>query len=162
MTTWIFGNDIDTDAIIPGRYLTLYDPKELAAHAFEGTRDAFSREAAEGDIIVAGRNFGCGSSREHAPIAIRGAGVQTVVAVSFARIFYRNCIATGVLPVICPEADSITEDEDIVLHFDEGYLTAGDRTLAVEPVPAFMCKIIDAGGLVEYAKTITEIELCTK
>ena len=162
MTTWIFGNDIDTDAIIPGRYLTLYDPKELAAHAFEGTRDAFSREAAEGDIIVAGRNFGCGSSREHAPIAIRGAGVQTVVAVSFARIFYRNCIATGVLPVICPEADSITEDEDIVLHFDEGYLTVGDRTLAVEPVPAFMCKIIDAGGLVEYAKTITEIELCTK
>lgn len=162
MHTWKFGNDIDTDAIIPGRYLTLYDPKELAAHAFEGTRDAFSKEAEEGDIIVAGRNFGCGSSREHAPIAIRGAGVQTVIAVSFARIFYRNCIATGVLPVICPEADTITEDEPISLHFDEGYLTAGKRKLAVEPVPAFMRKIINAGGLVEYAKNITEIELCTK
>ncbi|WAI02004.1 LeuD/DmdB family oxidoreductase small subunit [Methanogenium organophilum] len=162
MRTWKFGDDIDTDAIIPGRYLTLYDPNELAAHAFEGTRDEFSQEAAEGDIIVAGRNFGCGSSREHAPIAIRGAGVQTVIAVSFARIFYRNCIATGVLPVICPEADTITEDEPIALHFDEGYLTAGERILTVEPVPAFMRKIIDAGGLVEYAKNITEIELCTK
>lgn len=162
MRVWKFGNDIDTDAIIPGRYLTLYDPKELASHAFEGTRDEFTRGAAEGDIIVAGRNFGCGSSREHAPIAIRGAGVHTVIAVSFARIFYRNCIATGVLPVICPEADTITEDESISLHFDEGYLNAGERKLTVEPVPAFMRKIIDAGGLVEYAKTITEIELCTK
>jgi 3-isopropylmalate/(R)-2-methylmalate dehydratase small subunit len=162
MRVWKFGNDIDTDAIIPGRYLTLYDPRELAAHAFEGTRDAFAREASEGDMIVAGRNFGCGSSREHAPIAIRGAGVQVIVAVSFARIFYRNCISTGVLPIICPEADSITEDKEIILHLDEGYLTAGKRTLAVEPVPAFMRKIIDAGGLVEYAKTITELELCTK
>lgn len=162
MHTWKFGDDIDTDAIIPGRYLTLYDPKELAAHAFEGTRDAFAREAAEGDIIVAGRNFGCGSSREHAPIAIRGAGVQVIVAVSFARIFYRNCINTGVLPVICPEADTITEDEEITLHLGQGYLQAGERTLAVEPVPEFMRKIIYAGGLVEYAKTITELELCTK
>lgn len=162
MQIWKFGNDIDTDAIIPGRYLTIYDPKELAAHAFEGTNDAFSRKAAEGDMIVAGRNFGCGSSREHAPIAIRGAGVQVIVAVSFARIFYRNCISTGVLPIICPEADTITEDKEIILHLDEGYLTAGKRTLAVEPVPAFMRKIIDAGGLVEYAKTITELELCTK
>ncbi|KAF1073205.1 3-isopropylmalate dehydratase small subunit [Methanogenium sp. MK-MG] len=83
--------------------------------------------------------------------------MQVVVAVSFARIFYRNCISTGILPVICPEADSITEDEEITLHLDEGYLTAGERTLAVEPVPAFMCKIIDAGGLVEYAKNLTEI-----
>ena len=162
MRIWKFGNDIDTDAIIPGRYLTLYDPKELARHAFEGTRNAFSREAAEGDIIVAGRNFGCGSSREHAPIAIRGAGVQMVIAVSFARIFYRNCIATGILPVICPEADSITEDEPVTLHLSEGYLTAGEIRLTVEPVPAFMRKIIDAGGLVEYAKNITELELCTK
>ena len=162
MRTWKFGNDIDTDAIIPGRYLTLYEPKELAAHAFEGTRDAFSKEAAEGDIIVAGRNFGCGSSREHAPIAIRGAGVQTVIAVSFARIFYRNCIATGILPVICLEAESIKEDEPITLHLNEGYLTAGGRNLAVEPVPAFMRKIIDAGGLVEYAKNLTEIETCTQ
>lgn len=162
MTTWKFGNDIDTDAIIPGRYLILYDPKELARHAFEGTRDAFAKDAAEGDTIVAGRNFGCGSSREHAPIAILGAGVHVVVAVSFARIFYRNCIATGVLPVICPEADTITEDETISLHFEDGYLTAGERHLTIEPVPVFMRKIIDAGGLVEYAKTITEIELCTK
>ncbi len=88
--------------------------------------------------------------------------MQVVVAVSFARIFYRNCISTGILPVICPKADSITEDEKITLHLDEGYLTAGERTLAVEPVPVFMRKIIDAGGLVEYAKILTEIETCTK
>ena len=101
MRVWKFGNDIDTDAVIPGRFLTIYDPAELAKHAFEGTRDEFAREVREGDVVVAGSNFGCGSSREHAPLALLGAGIRVVVAESFARIFYRNAVNTGLLPLVC-------------------------------------------------------------
>lgn len=162
MRVWKFGDDIDTDAIIPGRFLTIYDPAELATHAFEGTRDDFAREAEEGDVIVGGRNFGCGSSREHAPLAIKGAGITIVIARSFARIFYRNCINTGVLPVICPDADTIREGDTVDIFPEEGYLIANGVRHDIEPVPAFMQKIIAAGGLVEYAHSIRELELCTK
>jgi len=96
---WKFGDDIDTDAIIPGRYLTINDPKELARHVFEGVRPEFARDVAEGDIIVAGKNFGCGSSREHAPLALKGAGIYCIITKSFARIFFRNAINIG-LPVL--------------------------------------------------------------
>lgn len=161
MRVWKFGDDIDTDAIIPGRYLTLYDPKVLASHAFEGIRDEFSKECSDGDMIVASRNFGCGSSREHAPIALKGAGITAVIAKSFARIFYRNCINTGLLPVVCPEADMITEKDEIVLHVDEGYLKAGGRKYDIEPIPEFLQKIIDCGGLVEYANSVDEVKTCT-
>jgi len=161
MRVWKFGDDIDTDAIIPGRYLTLYDPKVLASHAFEGIRDDFSKECEGGDMIVASRNFGCGSSREHAPIALKGAGITAVIAKSFARIFYRNCINTGLLPVVCPDADMITEEDGIVLHVDEGYLEAGGRRYEIEPVPEFLQKIIDCGGLVEYANSVDEVKTCT-
>ena len=99
MRVWKFGDNIDTDAIIPGRYLTIYDPRELASHAFEGTRDEFSKDAREGDIVVGGSNFGCGSSREHAPLALSGAGIHFIIAQSFARIFYRNAINVGLLPL---------------------------------------------------------------
>ncbi|MCK7536258.1 MAG: hypothetical protein MZV63_37360 [Marinilabiliales bacterium] len=95
MRVWKFGDDIDTDAIIPGRFLTIYDPKELAKHAFEGTRDEYAKNVKAGDIVVGGRNFGCGSSREHAPLALIGGGVNVVVAQSFARIFFRNSINVG-------------------------------------------------------------------
>ncbi|ADN35841.1 3-isopropylmalate dehydratase, small subunit [Methanolacinia petrolearia DSM 11571] len=159
---WKFGDDIDTDAIIPGRFLTIYDPKELASHAFEGTRDEFPKEAKQGDVIVGGRNFGCGSSREHAPIALKGAGIEMVVAKSFARIFYRNCINTGLLPVVCPEADKISEDDTITPRLDEGYIEVSGKKFATEPVPEFLSKIIEAGGLVEYAKGIDEVETCIK
>ncbi|MBT8508130.1 3-isopropylmalate dehydratase [Methanomicrobiaceae archaeon CYW5] len=162
MRVWKFGDDIDTDAIIPGRFLIIYDPAELATHAFEGTRDDFAREARKGDIIVGGKNFGCGSSREHAPLALKGAGITVVVARSFARIFYRNCINTGVLPVICPNADTIGEGDTVEIFPDEGYLTANGIRHDIEPVPPFMRKIIAAGGLVEYAHIIKELELCTK
>jgi len=162
MRIWKFGNDIDTDAIIPGRFLTIYDPKELAKHAFEGTRDEFSREAQPGDIIVAGTNFGCGSSREHAPLALKGAGIKVVVAQSFARIFYRNSVNTGVFPVICPEADKITEDDELTVNLEEGWLETAKARYEIEPLPPFLRKIIQAGGLVEYAKTIEEPEICTK
>lgn len=162
MSVWRFSDNIDTDAIIPGRFLTINDPVELALHAFEGTRDEFARDVKKGDLIVAGRNFGCGSSREHAPLALSGAGIQMVVAESFARIFYRNSINVGLLPVICPKASEISETDKVVPHLDEGYLEVSGKRLPTEPVPEFLRRIIDAGGLVNYAKTIRSEDLCTK
>jgi 3-isopropylmalate/(R)-2-methylmalate dehydratase small subunit len=159
---WKFGDDIDTDAIIPGRFLAINNPDELAKHAFEGTRDEFAKQAREGDVIVGGRNFGCGSSREHAPLALMGAGVKVVVARSFARIFFRNSINVGVLPVVCPKADGIADGAKIVLHIGDGFIEADGKQYAIEPVPAFMQGIIDAGGLVEYAKQLKEVPVCTR
>jgi 3-isopropylmalate/(R)-2-methylmalate dehydratase small subunit len=162
MRVWKFGDNIDTDAIIPGRFLTINNPDELAKHAFEGTRDEFAKKVREGDVIVGGRNFGCGSSREHAPLALMGAGVKVVVARSFARIFFRNAINVGVLPVVCPEADQIADGTRITLKIKEGCLEADGKKYAIEPVPEFMQGIIDAGGLVEYAKNTKEIPACTR
>ena len=149
---WKFGDDIDTDAIIPGRFLTIYDRKELASHAFEGTRNEFSKLAKEGDVIVAGRNFGCGSSREHAPLALKGAGIGFVVAKSFARIFYRNAINTGVLPLVCEHTDKIADGARVSVNLAEAYIEADGKRYTLEPIPEFMMSIVDAGGLVEYAK----------
>jgi len=149
---WKFGNDIDTDAIIPGRFLTIYDPKELASHAFEGTRNEFAAEAKDGDVIVAGRNFGCGSSREHAPLALKGAGIEFVVAKSFARIFYRNAINTGVLPLVCPDTDKIADGAEVFVNLSQAYIEADKKHYPLEPIPEFMMRIVEAGGLVEYAK----------
>lgn len=162
MRIWRFGDDVNTDEIIPGRYLTIYDPGELARHVFEGTRDEFREAVREGDVIVAGRNFGCGSSREHAPLALKGAGVRVVIARSFARIFYRNAINTGVLPVICPDADQIEEGMTIEMHADEGYLLVGERRLPVEEIPGFLREIARAGGLVAYGRNLEEVETCTR
>jgi 3-isopropylmalate/(R)-2-methylmalate dehydratase small subunit len=162
MRVWKFGDNIDTDAIIPGRFLTINDPKGLAEHAFEGTRDDFAGNAKEGDMIVAGRNFGCGSSREHAPMALTGSGIQYVIAQSFARIFYRNSVNVGLLPVICPRAGEITEDDQIISHLSDGYIAVSGKRLDIEPVPEFLQRIIDAGGLVEYAKQIKGDDLCMK
>ncbi|MEN6610412.1 MAG: 3-isopropylmalate dehydratase small subunit [Methanoregulaceae archaeon] len=161
MRVWKFGDDIDTDAIIPGRFLTIYDPKELAKHAFEGTRNEFSREARDGDVIVGGNNFGCGSSREHAPLALSGAGVKVVIAQSFARIFYRNAINVGLLPLVCKDTSGIQDGEPVQVELASGYVLAGGRKYPVEPVPEFMRHIVDAGGLVEYAKNLKEVKTCT-
>lgn len=149
---WKFGDDIDTDAIIPGRFLTIYDPKELASHAFEGTRNEFAADAKDGDVIVAGRNFGCGSSREHAPLALKGAGIEFVVAKSFARIFYRNAINTGVLPLVCPDTDKIADGAEVFVNLSQAYIEADKKQYPLEPIPEFMMRIVEAGGLVEYAK----------
>ncbi len=162
MRVWKFNDNIDTDAIIPGRFLTIYDPKELAKHAFEGTRDEYAKRVKPGDIIVGGKNFGCGSSREHAPLALLGGGVKVIVAQSFARIFFRNSINTGVLPVVCKEADRIADGQKITLNIKKGFLEADGRQFPIEPVPEFMQGIIDAGGLVEYAKNLPEVPVCTK
>lgn len=159
---WKFGDDIDTDAIIPGRFLTINNPDELAKHAFEGTRDEFAKKVKQGDVIVGGRNFGCGSSREHAPLALMGAGVKVVVAQSFARIFFRNAINVGVLPVTCPNADKIADGAKISLALPQQKIVADGTEYSIEPVPAFMQGIIDAGGLVEYAKTVKELPVCTR
>lgn len=162
MRVWKFRNNIDTDTIIPGRYLTIYDPRELASHAFEGTRDEFSKDAREGDIVVGGSNFGCGSSREHAPLALSGAGIHFIIAQSFARIFYRNAINVGLLPLICPDAGEIPDGSKISVRIREGYIEYGERKLTFEPVPEFLQNIIDAGGLVEFGRDRKEVPLCTK
>ena len=159
---WKFGDDIDTDAIIPGRFLTINNPDELAKHAFEGTRDEFAKNVKQGDVIVGGRNFGCGSSREHAPLALIGAGVKVVVARSFARIFFRNSINVGVLPVVCSDADKIHDGATIRLDVKAGHIEANGKQFAIEPVPEFMQGIIDAGGLVEYARDLKEVPACTR
>ena len=162
MRVWKFGDDIDTDAIIPGRFLTIYDPKELAKHAFEGTRDDYAKKVKAGDIVVGGRNFGCGSSREHAPLALIGGGVNVVIAQSFARIFFRNAINVGVLPVVCKGADKIADGAKITLNLKKGIIEADGKQFKTEPVPEFMQGIIDAGGLVEYAKNLKEVPVCTR
>ena len=158
MRVWKFGNDIDTDAIIPGRFLTIYDPAELAKHAFEGTRDEFARDVREGDVVVGGTNFGCGSSREHAPLALLGAGVRVVVARSFARIFYRNAVNTGLLPLVAAGADSIPDGAAVSVDIAGGFVEVDGRRLVVETVPGFLKEIVDAGGLVAYAKNLDEVK----
>lgn len=162
MRVWKFGDDIDTDAIIPGRFLTINDEKELAQHAFEGTRDDFAKLAQEGDVIVGGRNFGCGSSREHAPLALKGAGVRYIVAQSFARIFFRNAINVGLLPLVCPDTSAIRDGSSIVVHEREGKIIVDGKEYRIEPVPEFMYNIVEAAGLVGYARQLKEVPLCTK
>ena len=148
-----YGDNVDTDVIIPARYLAATSEKELAAHCMEDIDPEFIRKVQPGDIIVAEKNFGCGSSREHAPMAIKGAGVSCVIAETFARIFYRNSINIG-LPIIeCPQAAHDIEDGDMVeVDFDSGKiydLTRGTEYQG-QPFPPFMQKIIRDGGLISY------------
>jgi 3-isopropylmalate dehydratase small subunit len=150
---WKFGADIDTDAIIPARYLNTSDPKELAKHCMEDADSEFPQKVSPGDIIVAETNFGCGSSREHAPIAIKAAGVSCVVAASFARIFYRNAFNMGLLILESPEAsaDIVTGDElDIDLTTGTIFNKSRNLTYKAQPVPVFMQELVAAGGLIPY------------
>jgi len=153
--TWKFGSDIDTDAIIPARYLNTSDPAELARHVMEDADSTFPQKVRKGDIIVAEKNFGCGSSREHAPIAIKAAGVQAVVATSFARIFYRNSFNIG-LPIFeSPEAVArISEGDEIEIDADSGKIrnVTKNEEYQARPIPPFMQELISAGGLVEWTK----------
>lgn len=148
-----FGDNVDTDVIIPARYLNSSDPKELAAHCMEDIDAGFVKKVNEGDIIVATKNFGCGSSREHAPIAIKAAGVSCVIAETFARIFYRNAINIG-LPIIeCPEAaKDIEAGDEVEVDFDTGVITDKTKSTSYQgqAFPPFMQKIIDCEGLVNY------------
>jgi 3-isopropylmalate/(R)-2-methylmalate dehydratase small subunit len=150
-----FGSDVDTDAIIPARYLNTSDPEELAKHAMEDADPEFVNKIQNGDIIVAGKNFGCGSSREHAPVAIKHAGIAVVVADSFARIFYRNSFNTG-LPIIeCPEAaKEIKQGDQVEVDMDTGMVTdlTTGKTYQAQPMPPFMQSLLEAGGLIPYIK----------
>jgi len=155
---WKFGDNVDTDAIIPARYLNTSDPAELAKHCMEDADPSFPAKLKKGDIIVAGTNFGCGSSREHAPIAIKAAGVACVIAKSFARIFYRNAFNMG-LPILeCPEAfDFLQEGDEVAVSLDRGEITIikNSRKLKAQPVPEFMQALLNAGGLMNYVKKKT-------
>lgn len=148
-----YGDNVDTDVIIPARYLNSSDPKELAAHCMEDIDKEFVHKVSPGDLIVAEKNFGCGSSREHAPIAIKAAGVSCVIAETFARIFYRNAINIG-LPIIeCPQAaKGISEGDEVEVDFDSGVITNKTKgeTYQGQAFPEFMQKIIKAEGLINY------------
>ena len=148
-----YGDNVDTDVIIPARYLNSSDPKELATHCMEDIDKDFVKNVAEGDIMVANKNFGCGSSREHAPISIKASGISCVIAETFARIFYRNAINIA-LPIIeCPEAAvAINAGDEVEVDFDSGIITdvSTGQYFQGQAFPPFMQKIIDCEGLVNY------------
>lgn len=150
-----YGDNVDTDVIMPARYIILSDPKELAAHAMEDIDRSFAQRVRKGDIIVAGENFGCGSSREHAPIGIKYAGISCIIATSFARIFYRNAINTG-LPILeCPEAATdISAGDQVEVELESGKITniSTGQTYQAQAFPPFIKKMIDAGGLLPSLK----------
>ena len=148
-----YGDNVDTDVIIPARYLNSSDPKELATHCMEDIDKDFVKKVKAGDIIVANKNFGCGSSREHAPIAIKASGVSCVIAETFARIFYRNSINIGLPIMECPEASrEIKEGDEVEVDFDSGIITdkTTGKTYKGQAFPPFMQKIINAEGLINY------------
>ncbi|MCI1665955.1 MAG: 3-isopropylmalate dehydratase small subunit [Atopobiaceae bacterium] len=150
-----YGRDVDTDVIIPARYLNTSDPAELATHAMCDIDETFATRVRPGDIIVAEENFGCGSSREHAPVALKAAGVSCVIAKSFARIFYRNSINTGLAIMECPEAvDAIKAGDRVSVDTESGAITdeTTGATFTAEPFPPFIAEIIEAGGLVARTK----------
>ncbi len=150
-----YGADVNTDVIIPARYLNVSDPDELAKHCMEDIDEDFVKKVKPGDIIVATTNFGCGSSREHAPLAIKASGVSCVIAKTFARIFFRNAINIGLPLLECPEAVDSTEAGDILeVNLEQGEIknvTRG-KTYKAKPYPEFMSELIAAGGLIEYTK----------
>ena len=150
-----YGDNVDTDVIIPARYLNTIDVKELASHCMEDLDTTFVSRVKVGDIMVAGANFGCGSSREHAPLAIKASGIALVIAKDFARIFYRNSINIG-LPIIeCPEAvDAVAEGDELAVDMDRGviYDKTNGKTFSTTPFPAFIQTIMENGGLIESIK----------
>lgn len=153
---WKFGNDIDTDVIIPGKYLRTKDMQVFAAHAMEGIDPGFSKKAKPGDIIVAGDNFGCGSSREQAPLALKHAGIACIVAKSFARIFFRNAINIGVSVLECPDTDKINDGDELEVDLATGVIvnkTKGE-TFQATPLPDFVREIVDEGGLIKYTRKL--------
>lgn len=152
---WKYGDHVNTDLIIPGRYLDDYDLKSLASHAMEDIDSSFSKSVKKGDIIVAGRNFGCGSSREQAPLALKHAGVGAVVAESFARIFYRNAINVGLPVIVCPDASRIlSSGDEVAIDLENGTMlrTSPRLSIAFKPLPGFLLEILMDGGLVPHMR----------
>ena len=155
MKAWKFGNDINTDVITPGRYTVTTDKKQLGQIAFIEYRPEFAKQVIKGDIIVAGNNFGCGSSREHSPVAIKAAGISAVIAKSFARIFFRNSVNIGLPVFISEDVVKIDDGDEVEIDFKTGKIH--DKTqgiiLKVKPLPAFMQKIVEKGGLIEFLRS---------
>ena len=150
-----YGDNVDTDVIIPARYLNTSDPRELASHCMEDIDKDFPNKVVVGDIMVGGANFGCGSSREHAPIAIKNSGISCVIAKTFARIFFRNAINIGLAILECPEAsESIDAGDEVSIDFDSGVITniTKNETYKAEPFPEFVKKIISSDGLMNSIK----------
>jgi len=155
---WCYGDSVDTDVIIPARYLTSTDEQELAEHALEDLDPGFASAVQPGDVVVAGSNFGCGSSREHAPVALKGAGVDAVVARSFARIFFRNAINTGLAIVTCPQlVDATDSGDEIEVDVANGVVSnvTKNQSFQAELLPDFILEIVECGGLVEWVKRRT-------
>ena len=155
MKIYKYGDNVDTDVIIPARYLNSFDAKELATHAMVDIDPDFANTVEQGDIIVAGQNFGCGSSREHAPLCLKTAGVKCIIAKSFARIFYRNSINIGFPIMECPEAvDGIEQGDEVTVDFGSGVITnvTKGKSDQRQPFPEFLQKMIEVDGLVNYVK----------
>ena len=157
--TWKFGDDIDTDQIYPGKYLPLTDKKEMARHAMEGAErgEAFIKNVKSGDVLVAGKNFGCGSSREHAATAIRGVGISVVIAESFARIFHRNCVNTALVALESKHAKEINDGDMLEIDMARGEIKnlTQNRTYKAEPMSPLEMEIMNAGGLLKYLSAVS-------
>ena len=154
---WVYGDDIDTDRLFPGRYLFCVTDDEMRAHALEDLDDRFRTEVRPGDIVVGGRNFGCGSSREQAVACLRVHGVRSVIAASFARIYSRNAVNNGVAPIVCPDAAAALRDGDrVTVDPAAGTVRRGDDVWRFEPLPPFLQDILDAGGLVPHLRRQVE------
>ena len=153
---WKFGNDVDTDAVIPGRYLIMNTAEELAEYAFSGVRPEFAGNVKPGDVVVAGFNFGCGSSREHAPLALKGAKIEYIIAKSFARIFFRNAINTGLPLLECADTDKIDDGDELEVDAEAGIITnkTKNETYKATSLPDFVRQIVDAGGLIEFTRNM--------
>lgn len=150
-----FGDDVNTDVIIPGRYLVSIDPVELATHAFEPLGEEVQQRLFASKVVVAGRNFGCGSAREQAATALLGAGVEAVIACSFARVFFRNAINTGLIAIECPEAVSVARDGDTVtVDYLAGQLAVNGTAFSFAPYPPSLQAIVEAGGLLPYLEKL--------
>ena len=153
---WVYGDDVNTDVIYPQRYSYLTDPAEMKRHAMEGIDPGFTAKVRQGDIIVAGLNFGCGSSMEHAPLALKSAGVGAIVASSFARIFYRNAVSLGIPLVESRETVEGTDEGDVLeINLKEGTVVNATKgtQFRVEPLPEYLMRVLETGGLIPYLKT---------
>jgi 3-isopropylmalate/(R)-2-methylmalate dehydratase small subunit len=149
---WKFGDNIDTDIIIPARWLSYTDPKVLGEHCMEPIAPDFAKKVQKSDIIVAGNNFGCGSSREHAPVAILALGIPVVIAKSFARIFYRNAFNKGLALLEADLYDRVEESSNIEVDLSQGLIKAGGIEVKAKPIPAFMLELIGEGGLINHLR----------
>ena len=158
-TVFRYGDNVDTDVIIPARYLNSSDPAELATHCMEDIDTEFVKKVKKGDIIVAGSNFGCGSSREQAPEIIKALKVKCVIAKSFARIFYRNCINIGIIALQCPDSKDIDDQDFLEVFPQKGLIVCKERhkVWSCLPLPANLCELAEAGGLVAYLKQKLEV-----